>query len=126
MTRWGQLGLDPIDVAIHLVVTGCLMAFLAATADGVDRPAGLALIGAGSAVLLGVRRWWAQRKAARSVPSSPAELEGRLGTIEATLDAAGWGELPARLAEVEERLDFAERVLARQAEPPRLPEDAQR
>ena len=52
-----------------------------------------------------------------------AELQGRIEALEARSPITGETDLVhQRVVELEERLDFAERMLARQGEPARLPE----
>jgi hypothetical protein len=127
MAGKNRLGLDLIDIAIHLTVTGLLLGFLAATTNGPDRTALMTLAAAASVGLLGLRRWWALRQGAGpSGPERVGELESRLAATEAAVDPGLGDQLEVRLAEVEERLDFTERILARQAGAGRLPEDAQR
>ena len=50
--------------------------------------------------------------------SAAAELEGEVETMRVRLDQLEQGQ--ARIAELEERLDFAERMLAQSREPDRL------
>lgn len=106
-------GIDFVDFAIQFVLTGLAMGF----ADTAVRPGGNSeplLFGvAGSSILLfAVRRHLALKRAAtepaglttgQMAATRIEELEERLAHLEA-------GE--ARMAELEERLDFAERLLA--------------
>ena len=109
------VGLDFVDLAIHAGVTFFLMV-LAEEASDVNNGVGVALVGAVSFVVLGVRRHLALQK----MPlQSPAELsEARMAELEARLSEAG--DLEFRVQELEERLDFAERLLAQHREPERL------
>ena len=53
----------------------------------------------------------------------PADLQARIEALEARSPLTGETDLVhQRVVELEERLDFAERMLARQGEPARLPE----
>ena len=112
MSRW-RLGLDWWDVGIHAFVTICLVA-IAGEMSGPDADLFIPGIFAGSAVLLGVRRRFALRRRPPELTTGEVEaerleyLEVRLADLEATA---------ARLIELEERMDFAERLLARRAEP---------
>jgi len=107
------VGLDFVDLVIHAGVTMFLM-IVADEASNND--AGIALVGAISFVVLGVRRHLALRKLP---PHSAAELgEARMAELEARLSEVG--DLDFRVQELEERLDFAERLLAQHREPERL------
>ncbi len=76
----------------------------------------LAAVGGTSLVVLGVRRHFALRALP---PASSGEFTAeRLADVEARLAQLEQGEL--RLHELEERLDFAERLLAQAREPERL------
>jgi hypothetical protein len=109
------VGLDFVDLAIHAGVTFFLMV-VAEEASIVNNGVGVALVGAVSFVVLGVRRHFALQKLP---PHSPAELgEARMAELEARL--AEVGDLDFRVQELEERLDFAERLLAQHREPERL------
>jgi hypothetical protein len=111
------VGLDVIDVGIHVVVTG----FLAGIADQVAQgnPDGvIMLILAASTIVFGVRRHRAlQRQALFPETTGEVaalkveELESRVAELEAGQQ---------RMMELEERLDFAERLLARQPDAARL------
>ena len=62
----------------------------------------------------------AERIRGRGAPA--AELHARIEALEARSPITGETDLVhQRVAELEERLDFAERMLARQGEPARLP-----
>lgn len=100
------LGIDPIDFLIQAGVTAMLMAFVGMT-DGPEEI--MPLIVASSLVVLGVRRHWALRRESVGLTTGQmaatriGELEDRVGQLEGA---------EARVAELEERIDFAERLLA--------------
>lgn len=103
LKRW--LGLDFIDLAIHVTATICLM-FFVGVADGPDElfPA----IAMGSVILLGVRRKIAMRRGMLDHGQDVdrlAEVEERVTYLEGLQD---------RVMELEERLDFTERMLTKQ------------
>jgi hypothetical protein len=107
-------GLDGVDLMIHFGVTFFLMV-LAESAT--QNEVGIAFVGAASLVLLGVRRQIALKR-------MPVETTGEVALERmADLDAR-FGEvdmLHVRIQELEERLDFAERLLAQaRTEPARL------
>jgi len=113
------VGLDGVDIVIQFAVTGFLM--IVAGSVSMQNPEGLvALVGAVSMVILGVRR---QRALKHGPQVGIGEVTGevmtdRLAELEARLGEVEQGEM--RLHELEERLDFAERLLAQAREPERL------
>lgn len=109
------VGLDFIDLLIHAGVTGAVMVLLGSLAVPTEE-AGVAIGFGLSMVALAWRRARALREAPASVSGEvPAErvmiLEERVAELEAQ---------QGRMLELEERLDFAERLLSRQREQPRL------
>lgn len=116
MTWWKRIfGLDLIDLAVHATVTG-LAAGMMGEASGND-----ALIMFTLAVGTGLYAWRRQR-ALRALPrerpddyerARVEDLEARVADLEAVQD---------RLLELEERLDFTERMLARGSEPQPAPQ----
>ncbi len=110
-------GLDGIDLAIHAGVTVAAVAVGAQFFSHGAAWALIAAVGGASLVALGVRRHFALRALP---PASSGEFTAeRLAEVEARLEALeGEGR---RLYELEERLDFAERLLAQAREPERLP-----
>jgi len=114
-----NIGLDWFDVFLHVAVTGFLMGFAGMQRDEEVIP----FIGALSLVVLGVRRH-------RVLKRGSAEPEGlssgqmaayRLEELEQRMAELEHAQL--RVAELEDRLDFTERMLAQGAlEPPKLPQ----
>jgi hypothetical protein len=103
LKRW--LGLDGVDVAIHAGVTICLMSVVGVTAGPEEL---FPVILMGSIVLFGIRRKLALRRG--TIDQGPegdrlAEVEDRVHYLEGLQD---------RVTELEERLDFAERLLTKQ------------
>lgn len=109
------VGLDGVDLVIHLAVTGFMM--IVAGSIAMENPEGLvASVGAVSMVALGVRRHSALK---RLPPETTGELTAeRIAELEARVAELEQGEF--RMHELEERLDFAERLLAQAREPERL------
>ncbi len=110
--KW--LGMDVIDLVIQVAVTGCLMGWV-----GVSRgPDELyPMITGASFLLWGIRRHFTLKRLAREEISEGstervADLEDRVRDVES---------LQNRMIELEERVDFTERLLARQHEPGQLP-----
>jgi hypothetical protein len=106
-------GLDGVELAIHFGVTF----FLMVVADSATHnEVGISFVGAASLVLLGVRRHFALKRlppvtTGEIALERMADVEARLGEVDA---------LQYRINELEERLDFAERLLAKAREPERL------
>ncbi len=109
----GHFGLDAVDTVIHVAVTGCAIIMAAIV---IGPPASLFLavkVGAISLVLFGWRRHRALRRMA---------AESEVGLTSGQVDAGRWADMEQRLAdleaaqsrvaELEERLDFTERLLA--------------
>ena len=66
-----------------------------------------------------IGRWIESKSGA--APKRVVELESRVADLEAMLQRTPPGGVPAeRMAELEERLDFAERLLSQRGEPERL------
>ena len=116
-----HVGLDGVDLVIQAGVTFFLMIMVGTAGSGPDEGALVAGVGAISMVVLGVRRHLALKRG----PS------GQLGEITGEVVKDRIDDLDARMSEVdalnyrvqelEERLDFAERLLAQsRAEPGRL------
>ncbi len=113
------VGLDGVDLVIQFGVTGFLMIVVGSLI--IPNPESLiAGVGAASLVVLGIRRHLALKRAPRGaigeitgevITDRLADLDGRLNEIDA---------LTYRVHELEERLDFAERLLAQAREPERL------
>ena len=112
MKKW--LGLDFLDLLIQAAVTFSLMGFVGVS-DGPEEL--FPVIAGASFVVLGVRRHFAlRRRAIEGSGEVPAErlidMEDRLGELD---------QLRDRVLELEERLDFTERLLTRQQESGKLP-----
>lgn len=106
MKRW--LGLDFVDLAIHVFVTVCV-GILMVEAAGNDEEMVLAMVFGTSAVVLAIRRQRALRQMTQEGLSTGemtaerlAELEARVAELEMAQD---------RVALLEERMDFSERLL---------------
>lgn len=113
------VGLDGVDIVIQAGVTMFAM-IMAGTQPGPNPEALVAGVGAISLVILGIRRHLALKRGPRGALGETtgeviidrlAELDAKLGEVDA---------LNYRVHELEERLDFAERLLAQAREPERL------
>jgi hypothetical protein len=113
--RW--LGIDGVDFIIQAFVTVFLAVIVSGVGPGQDvRIAG---VFATSFIVLGIRRHLALKRGDPGQTSASAdyvhELEHRVADLEAAQQ---------RMYELEERVDFAERLLSQQAQraPERIPE----
>jgi hypothetical protein len=118
MSGWKRFfGLDLFDSAVHVGITIAGMILLA---EQSRQPEPVVLFACTSAVVFSVRRYFALKRQGR-----PGEVSGETTTgVHRSLDnEARLQELESlygRVAELEERVDFAERLLARKDEPMKL------
>lgn len=102
-----RLGLDWWDVGLQVLITFCL-AVAAAEAEPMDTDVNIPVIVALSAVVLAVRRRLALRHTPPDVTTGEVQtlrfedMEQRVADLEI---------LAGRVAELEERMDFSERLL---------------
>jgi len=110
MTLKSFFGLDAFDLGIHVVVTAIILFWATEANSYQDGVIIGSMVAASSLILLAVRRRLALRK--RAAPGLGSgemaaermlELEQRMADLES---------VEHRVAELEERLDFAERMLA--------------
>ena len=115
MMEWWKraFGLDPIDFIVHFLAGGLVVGGLADAAR--NDVVGMV----GSAVLF-VAYAWRRRRALASLPAGPGMSSGEVKLAELDAQAEELHELRGRLAELEERLDFTERMLAKSREPEQL------
>ena len=113
--RW--LGIDGVDFVIQAVVT----LFLAVIVSGVGPGQDVRITGvfAASVIVLGIRRHLALKRGDPGQTSASADYVQELEQRVADLEAA-----QQRMYELEERVDFAERLLSQQSQraPERIPE----
>ncbi len=118
MNWWKRaFGVDLFDTVVHVSITFALMVVVEERTHTAESVTAVAVAGA---VLYSIRRHFALRKLPKQAEVSGETTTGvhrRLDT-EARLDELE--ALYGRVAELEERLDFAERLLAKQGEAPRL------
>jgi hypothetical protein len=115
MSIRSTFGMDGFDLTVHLLVT--LFAFLA-LGPGMELAPFIAL-GVVPIVSLLILAWRRRRGLATMVPEAPGELDAaRVYEIEARLRELE--TLQERFLELEERVDFAERLLARETDAQRL------
>lgn len=113
------VGLDGLDVLIHAGVTVMLTIFVDMTGGPEEV---FPVIIAGSLVVLAVRRRLALKYGTRVGLSTEEMTAERLAELEARV--ADLEALQARVVELEERMDFSERLLA--SGPPRSTQEERR
>lgn len=108
--RW--FGLHPVDMVVHFAVGGFLIGVMANLPEPQADPLAL-LMAAG---VLAAYAWRRQRAVATLPVAGVNSGEVRLADLDAQAEEIH--DLRGRMAELEERLDFAERLLAKQADAP--------
>jgi hypothetical protein len=106
-------GMDLFDVIIHVAVTGMVAGMAGQSNPGPDGDVLALAVVAGSLILLA----WRRRRASRAGPA-PEERSARLEELEDRVADLEAGQV--RMVELEERMDFAERLLARNREMEKL------
>lgn len=101
--RW--LGIDGVDFVIQAVVTMFAAVIVSGIGPGQDER--IAMVFGASVVVLGIRRHFALKRASLAPPPASGEYVVELEQRVAELEAA-----QQRLYELEERVDFTERILA--------------
>ncbi len=112
MSLKSTLGLDGFDLAIQGALTALIMGGFIGFGGGDDGAIGATMTLGISLVVLWIRRAIAMRRIRRIQGEGPGperiiELEQRMSELEF--------QAQTRIAELEERLDFTERLLARQS-----------
>lgn len=110
MSLKATFGLDGFDLAIHAAVTGIMLVWIVATNHTEDAIIGCSMASTASLVLLAVRRRLALRRAENMGLASGELAAERLAELERRVAELEFQEV--RMVELEERLDFAERLLA--------------
>ena len=105
------IGLDAVGLAIHSAVTACVIGFLISRPGVAEEPVFFGVTGVSVLILAANRAFvrWRGRGLDETDPLRLEEVEHRLAEIDG---------LHSRVVELEERLDFAERLLAEQAAQP--------
>lgn len=109
------VGLDLFDLLIHfgVTVTGCVLLASMAGPDPASQESGIAV---GIGLSLVVLAWRRRRALAAAAGYSTGEVHAeRIAELEQRVADLEQGH--GRVLELEERLDFAERMLARQRDP---------
>jgi len=115
MNWWKRtFGLHPVDMAFHFLIGG----FLVGAVGEASQNDSIILLGI--AGMLAAYVWRRQRAIAELPAAGMSSGEVRLDELHA--QAEDLNEMRVRVLELEERVDFAERLLARQAEMDKLPE----
>jgi hypothetical protein len=115
MNWWKRtFGLHPVDIIVHFVAGSFLVAAFGEASNN-D-----AIIALGIAGMFAAYAWRRQRAIAALPAVGMTSGEERLDEFHA--QAEELHDLRGRVMELEERVDFAERLLARQSELEKLPE----
>lgn len=116
------MGLDWLDVTIHVFVTICVAVALSEGFHA-NEDVALPLVFGSSAILLAVRRQYALKKLAALEGLSTGEMAAeRIADLEARV--ADLEIAQGRVAELEERMDFSERLLTQQSHESRASHDS--
>ena len=111
------MGLDFVDVTIHVVTTGFLAGLGSTLAHPNDEPIVFFVLAA-STIALGVRRHVALRRQSKFPEITGEAAAARIEELESRVADLEVGQ--HRVLELEERLDFTERMLAQQRDVVRL------
>jgi hypothetical protein len=107
-----HLGLDWFDLLIHVGITGMFMVIVDSASTG---PGSDGAIAAVVAVSMGILAWRRARALRGRPPITTGEVQAdRLAQLEDRV--ADLEQAQGRVLELEERLDFTERLLVRQRE----------
>ncbi len=113
------VGLDAVDTVIHLGITAVVLGgFLSTAHNGEEAAAIASIIITASLVLFAIRRYISLRKVHRSGVTTGEMAAERIVELEQRVSDLEAGQ--ARVMELEERLDFTERLLAREVDRPKL------
>jgi hypothetical protein len=110
-------GVDWFDTLVHVGITFALMVIVEGKTHEAEPVTAVAITGA---VLYSIRRYFALRKYRQTGELSGETTTGAHRQIDTEARLQDLEALYGRVAELEERLDFAERLLAKQEEAPRL------
>lgn len=114
MDWWRRtFGLHPVDFVIHFLAGGFVVGALG---DASKNDAIAMLATAGLFALYA----WRRHRALTRLPATVGMTSGEVRTAEFEAQAEELHELRGRMAELEERLDFTERMLARAREPEQI------
>jgi hypothetical protein len=107
------LGLDWFDLAVHVALTAVAGVIVTTIWPGSEGDIAVSIVLGASVLALAIRRHRGLRALGQSEFGSErlAEVESRVELLERRVEG---------YAELEERLDFAERLLAQQRDPARL------
>jgi len=114
MEWWKRhFGLHPVDMFLH----GLIGAFIVAGLGEASENDVFALLGTAGVFLSYA---WRRQRAIAALPQTGMS-SGEVKLAELDAQAEELHELRTRMAELEERVDFSERLLAQQREPEQLP-----
>lgn len=118
MTWWKRtFGVDLFDTLVHIGITFGIVVVMS---DHVRQPEPFAIVAIASTILYSVRRRIALRRALTGGEVSGETTTGVHRKLDIEVRLQELESLYTRVAELEERLDFTERMLAAKDEPARL------
>jgi hypothetical protein len=104
------IGLDWFDLLVHVGITAMMMIIVATASHGPDDGGAIAAV---VGISLGVLAWRRSRALRNRPPETTGEVQAeRMAVMEDRV--AELEQVQVRLMELEERLDFTERLLVRQ------------
>lgn len=103
-------GIDGFELIVHAAVTGILIAWVYEVNRSQDAFIFASIVAIGSLVALSIRRRFGLRRSSAGGLTTGEMAAERLAELELRMAELEAGQ--ARVAELEERLDFAERLLA--------------
>jgi hypothetical protein len=109
-----KFGMDWFEVGVHAFVTICL-AIALAEIPGANEDVIIPTVFGASALIFGIRRRVALRRLPPGEPTTGEVEAARLDEVEQRL--AEMDLLEARVAELENRVEFSERLLAQRHDP---------
>lgn len=110
-------GLDWFDLTVHIGITAMVMVIVQSASHGPETDGAMAAV---VGVSLGFLAWRRSRALKNRPPETTGEVQAeRMAVMEDRLSELE--QVHVRVMELEERLDFTERLLAQQRDPVRLP-----
>lgn len=118
MSDWkSKFGLDGVDLLIHLGTTVGILGLVASMMHPGDERGALQIgVATASVIVLGIRRHFAAKDRAAGGLTTGEMAASRIEELEHRVDQLESGQ--AHIAELEERLDFTERLLIQHSDQP--------
>lgn len=118
MSDWkSRFGLDGLDLLIHLGVTLGILGLVASATHPGDQRGSLQIgVATASLIVLAIRRHFAAKNRPAGGLTTGEMAAARMEELESRMEQLESAQ--ARVAELEERLDFAERLLIQSSDQP--------